>query len=173
VRKGLGPVGSVLQFTNPAALLAPARNLARPRVESIDRPGSACSDQARAAPARDPIRRGAFVWFTADRQEEFRSAMTIYVGNLDYAVTSDELRALFEPFGAVASSDVQVKSRTGQSRGFGIIEMPQADEARAAIEALNNREHRDRPLTVNESRPRRTVRDLYAGGGWYGGGGGG
>ena len=98
--------------------------------------------------------------------------MTIYIGNLDYAVTSDELRALFEPFGLVNSADVQVKSRTGQSRGFGIIEMSHADEARAAIEALNGRDHRDRALTVNESRPRRTVRDLYAGGGWHGGGAG-
>src|SRR5690349_1885403 len=98
--------------------------------------------------------------------------MTIYVGNLDYSITSDELRALFEPFGAVASAEVQVKARTGQSRGFGIVEMPQAGEARAAIEALNGRSHRDRALTVNESRPRRTVRDMYAGGGWFGGGGG-
>ena len=48
----------------------------------------------------------------------------IYVGNLDYAVTSDELRALFEPFGAVTMAEVQVKSRTGQSRGFGLVEMP-------------------------------------------------
>jgi cold-inducible RNA-binding protein len=98
--------------------------------------------------------------------------MTIYVGNLDYAVTSDELRALFEPFGTVASAEVQVKSRTGQSRGFGIVDMPHAEEARVAIEALQGRDHRDRALTVNESRPRRTVRDMYAGGGWYGGGGG-
>ena len=50
----------------------------------------------------------------------------IYVGNLDYAVTSDELRALFEPFGAVTMAEVQVKSRTGQSRGFGLVEMPNA-----------------------------------------------
>ena len=96
--------------------------------------------------------------------------MMIYVGNLDYAVTSEELRVLFEPFGLVTTSEVQVKSRTGQSRGFGLVEMPNADEARAAIEALNGRDHRDRVLTVNESRPRRTVRDMYAGGGWYGGG---
>lgn len=99
--------------------------------------------------------------------------MMIYVGNLDYTVTSDELRAMFEPFGAVASAEVQVKSRTGQSRGFGLVDMPQADEARAAVEALNGKDHHERPLTVNESRPRRTVRDMYAGGGWYGGGGGG
>ena len=99
--------------------------------------------------------------------------MTIYVGNLDYAVTSDELRGLFESHGAVASAEVQVKSRTGQSRGFGLVEMPHADEARVAIETLNNTTHRDRALAVNESRPRRTVRDMYAGGGWYGAGGAG
>jgi RNA recognition motif-containing protein len=97
--------------------------------------------------------------------------MTIYVGNLDYTITSDDLRALFEPYGLVASAEIQVKSRTGQSRGFGLVEMSNGDEARAAIEALNNSPHRDRALTVNESRPRRTVRDMYAGGGWFGGGG--
>ncbi len=96
--------------------------------------------------------------------------MMIYAGNLDYAVTSDELRALFEPFGTVTLAEVQVKSRTGQSRGFGMIEMQNDEEARAAIAALNGTNVRDRPLTVNESRPRRTVRDLYASGGWYGGG---
>lgn len=96
----------------------------------------------------------------------------IYVGNLDYGVTSDDLRALFDPFGAVTLAEVQVKSRTGQSRGFGLVEMPNETEAKAAISALHGREHRDRALTVNESRPRRTVRDLYAGGGWFGGGAG-
>ncbi|MGE3819023.1 MAG: RNA recognition motif domain-containing protein [Isosphaeraceae bacterium] len=95
--------------------------------------------------------------------------MLIYVGNLNYSVTSEELRSLFEPFGDVATAEVQVKSRTGQSRGFGIVDMPNHDEARAAIEALNSRDHGGRPLTVNESRPRRSVRDLYAGG-WFGGG---
>lgn len=98
--------------------------------------------------------------------------MMIYVGNLDYAVTSDDLRTLFEPFGTVTLAEVQVKSRTGQSRGFGLVEMPNDDEARAAIAGLHGTAHRDRPLTVNESRPRRTVRDLYASGGWYGGGAG-
>jgi RNA recognition motif-containing protein len=96
--------------------------------------------------------------------------MIIYVGNLDYTVTSDQLLALFEPFGAVTMAEVQVRSRTGQSRGFGLVEMPNVTEARAAIDALSGRAYHDRPLTVNESRPRRTVRDLYASGGWYGGG---
>jgi RNA recognition motif-containing protein len=99
--------------------------------------------------------------------------MMIYVGNLDYAVTSDELRALFDPFGAVTLAEVQVKSRTGQSRGFGLVEMPNEAEGKAAISALHGQDFRDRKLTVNESRPRRTVRDLYAGGGWFGGGGAG
>jgi RNA recognition motif-containing protein len=97
--------------------------------------------------------------------------MMIYVGNLDYTVTSDELRELFEPFGTVTMAEVQVKARTGQSRGFGLVEMTNEKEAQAAIAALQGREHRSRALTVNESRPRRTVRDLYAGG-WFGGGAG-
>src|SRR6478736_3781288 len=97
--------------------------------------------------------------------------MRIYVGNLEYAVTSDELRAIFEPFGTVSSAEVQVKSRTGQSRGFGLVEMPNDGEAESAISALHGSTHRDRVLAVNESRPRRTVRDQYAGGGWFGAGG--
>lgn len=94
--------------------------------------------------------------------------MRIYVGNLNYAMTSEELRSLFEPYGAIESAEVQVKTRTGQSRGFGLVDMPNPDEAQAAITALNGSDHAGRPLTVNESRPRRTIRDLYASGGWYG-----
>ncbi|MHC5544669.1 RNA recognition motif domain-containing protein, partial [Singulisphaera rosea] len=66
--------------------------------------------------------------------------MMIYVGNLDYGVTSDDLRALFDPFGGVTLAEVQVKSRTGQSRGFGLVEMPNETEAKAAISALHGRE---------------------------------
>jgi cold-inducible RNA-binding protein len=98
--------------------------------------------------------------------------MMIYVGNLDYAVNSTELRVLFEPFGSVTSAEVQVKSRTGQSRGFGLVEMASSSEAEAAITALNGSDFRERKLIVNESRPRRSVRDQYASGGWFGGGGG-
>jgi RNA recognition motif-containing protein len=97
--------------------------------------------------------------------------MRIYVGNLSYNVTSDELRSLFEPFGEVLSADVQYKARTGQSRGFGLVEMVSDVEAEAAIHALNGKDHQGRALTVNESRPRRTVKDQYASGGWYGVGG--
>ena len=94
----------------------------------------------------------------------------IYVGNLDYAVTSDELRALFEPFGAVTMAEVQVKSRTGQSRGFGLVEMPTRTRPRRRSPRSTASRSATATLTVNESRPRRTVRDMYAGGGWYGGG---
>lgn len=96
--------------------------------------------------------------------------MMIYVGNLDYQVTSAELRQLFEEFGSVAMAEVQTKARTGQSRGFGLVEMLDNSEARRAIESLNGKDFHERALTVNESRPRRTVRDLYAGGGWFGSG---
>lgn len=95
--------------------------------------------------------------------------MRIYVGNLDYEVSSDDLRTLFEPFGTVEFAEIQIKSRTGRSRGFGLVDMPHDGEANAAIAALNDSDFRDRSLRVNESRPRRTVRDLYASGGWFGG----
>lgn len=94
--------------------------------------------------------------------------MRIYVGNLDYSVTSDELKALFAKHGEVEWAEIQTKSRTGRSRGFGLVEMPNEGEANAAINALNGSLHNERPLRINESRPRRTVRDLYASGGWYG-----
>jgi len=98
--------------------------------------------------------------------------MRIYVGNLDYAVQSEELRSLFESYGSVTAAEVSLTTRRGRSRGFGLVDMPTASQAEAAISALHGSDFRGRPLTVNESRPRRTVRDHYAGG-WFGGGGGG
>ncbi len=90
--------------------------------------------------------------------------MRIYVGNLSYSVTHDELRAMFEAYGTVEWAEVQMKIRTGRSRGFGLVDMPDDDQARSAIDALHGTEQHGRALTVNESRPRRSVRDLYAGG---------
>jgi RNA recognition motif-containing protein len=95
--------------------------------------------------------------------------MRIYIGNLDYEVTSEELLQLFQPYGTVDFAEVQLKSRTGRSRGFGIVDMADNAQAEAAIAALNGSTYRERELKVNESRPRRTVRDLYASGGWFGG----
>ena len=79
--------------------------------------------------------------------------MNIYVGNLSYDTTEDDLRTAFEPFGNVASSSVIKDRDTGKSRGFGFVEMPDDSEAQAAIAALNGKELQSRTLTVNEARP--------------------
>ena len=99
-------------------------------------------------------------------------AKNIYVGNLPYETTSDDLVQLFQPYGTVISGQVVMDRFSGRSRGFGFVEMADDTEAQAAIDALNGEPYGGRPLTVNESRPRRTVRDQYAGGGWFGSGGG-
>ncbi len=78
----------------------------------------------------------------------------IYVGNLAFNTTEDELRQLFTQHGAVESVSVITDRNTGQSRGFGFVEMGAAD-AETAIRALNGTTLGDRSLTVNEARPRR------------------
>ena len=93
----------------------------------------------------------------------------LYVGNLSYSVSSSDLDQLFSQFGTVQSSQVIQDRDTGRSKGFGFVEMSSDNEARAAIEALNEQEHDGRRLTVNEARPR----EPRAGGGGGGGGGGG
>lgn len=80
--------------------------------------------------------------------------MNIYVGNLPYQFTSADLENLFTEHGAVDSAQVISDRDTGRSRGFGFVEMPNDDEARAAISALDNTEVDGRRLTVNEARPR-------------------
>ena len=82
--------------------------------------------------------------------------MKIYVGNLSYRTTEDELRAAFEPFGNVGSVDIIIDRETGRSKGFGFVEMPGDTEAQSAIEALDGKELGGRPLRVNEARPRPT-----------------
>ncbi len=94
-------------------------------------------------------------------------AKRLYVGNLKYTVTSEELQELFEQYGTVSSAQVLSDRETGRSRGFGFIEMTNDDEALAAIENLDGQDHGGRRLTVNEARPR------TPGGGGGGGGGGG
>lgn len=103
--------------------------------------------------------------------------MNIFVGNLPYGATDMDLRAAFEAHGTVSSASVILDKFTGKSRGFGFVEMPNADEARAAIAALNDQDLKGRPLRVNEAqpreeRPRRERRDWGDGGGGGGGGGG-
>lgn len=94
--------------------------------------------------------------------------MNLFVGNLSYNTTEDDLREAFSAFGQVSSAAVIMDRETGRSRGFGFIEMSSDDEAKAAIEGLNEKDMDGRPLSVNEARPREN-----RGGGGRGGGGGG
>ncbi len=96
--------------------------------------------------------------------------MNIYVGNLTYAVTEDDLRQAFEAFGKVDSAAIIKDKYSGQSKGFGFVEMPSGDEARAAIEGLNGKDLKGRTLNVNEARPRAEKRGGGGGGGGRGGG---
>lgn len=80
--------------------------------------------------------------------------MNIYVGNLSYEATDDDLREAFSAFGTVSSTQVIQDKFTGRSRGFGFVEMPNDAEGQKAIEGVNNQEIAGRPVRVNEARPR-------------------
>jgi RNA recognition motif-containing protein len=80
--------------------------------------------------------------------------MRIYVGNLKYSVSDETLREMFSEFGEVASADVIKDKFSGQSKGFGFVDMPNQSEAEDAIQALNETMQDGRKLTVNEARPR-------------------
>src|SRR5271170_167356 len=96
-------------------------------------------------------------------------AKNIYVGNLAWGCTSDDLYALFQEHGAVKRAQVIMDKETGRSRGFGFVEMEDDGAAQKAIDALNGFDFNGRPLTVNEAKPREDRRSS----GGYGGGGGG
>jgi RNA recognition motif-containing protein len=97
--------------------------------------------------------------------------VNLYVGNLPWQCTQDDLVALFSQYGAVARAQVVMDRETGRSRGFGFVEMPVEDEANKAVESLNAQQYNGRPLTVNVAKPRES-RSGGGGGGGYGGGGG-
>ena len=99
--------------------------------------------------------------------------MNIYVGNLAREVTEEDLRTEFSAFGQVASVTVLKDKFTGETRGFGFVEMPTAAEAQAAIDGLNGKDVKGRTLNVNEARPRREGGPGGGGGGRGPGGGGG
>ena len=80
--------------------------------------------------------------------------MNLYVGNLPYRITEDQLQSAFEEFGRVASCTIIKDKVTGQSKGFGFLEMPERSEAEAAISNLNGRDLMGRKINVNEARPR-------------------
>ena len=81
--------------------------------------------------------------------------MNIYVGNLPFRSTTDDLERMFGEYGSVDSAAIITDRDTGRSRGFGFVEMSSDDEAQRAIDELNGFEMDGRPLTVNQARPRR------------------
>ncbi len=98
--------------------------------------------------------------------------MNIYVGNLAREVTEDDLREAFEAFGQVSTVNIIKDKFTGESRGFGFVEMPSKNEAQNAITEMNEKDLKGRTINVNEARPK-TNRGGGGGGRRRGGGGGG
>jgi cold-inducible RNA-binding protein len=107
--------------------------------------------------------------------------MKIYVGNLPFSSSEDDVRREFEAFGQVTSVEIIHDKVTGRSRGFAFVEMSNSEEAQKAISGLNGKEFNGRALTVNEARPRQEGReggrrggfgDRRSGGGERHGGGG-
>lgn len=103
--------------------------------------------------------------------------MNIYVGNLNWNMSSEDLQELFAPYGEVASAKIVTdKFKNNRSKGFGFVEMPDDEAARTAISALNETEIQDRKIVVNESTPRPEGERRSGGGGFNrerrGGGGG-
>jgi len=92
--------------------------------------------------------------------------MNIYVGNLPHASTEQELQEAFEAFGEVSEAKIIKDKLTGDSRGFGFVEMSRKDQAETAISEMNSRDFGGRSLTVNEARPRTDNRNR----GQHGGG---
>jgi len=95
----------------------------------------------------------------------------LYVGNLSYQTTESDLRTAFEGYGAVSSVSIITDKYSGDSKGFGFVEMDSKDEANEAMSNLNDAEMNGRNLKVNEAKPRNDNRG--GGGGYRGGGGGG
>jgi len=95
--------------------------------------------------------------------------MNIYVGNLPYTITEDELRSAFERYGHVSSAKIVIDRETGRSKGFGFVEMPDQEEGEAAVKAMDGAPLNGRPARVNPAKPRTPG----GGGGAYGGGGSG
>jgi RNA recognition motif-containing protein len=93
--------------------------------------------------------------------------LNIYVGNLSFTTTEADLKEAFQAFGEVSSCNIIKDKFSGESRGFGFVEMPNQDEAEKAISMLNGKDLKGRTLKVNEAKPRT---DRPRGGGGFGGG---
>ena len=87
------------------------------------------------------------------------ACVNIFVGNLAFTATEQDLRQLFEPYGTVATVRIMTDRETGRARGFGFVEMPDGQAAQSAIDALNGMSLAGRALTVNEARPREPRRE--------------
>ncbi|MHB8054382.1 MAG: RNA recognition motif domain-containing protein [Candidatus Aminicenantales bacterium] len=101
--------------------------------------------------------------------------MNIYVGNLSFSVSETDLREAFAAYGQVSTASIIKDKFSGESRGFGFVEMPTKEEAEKAIAALNGKDLKGRTMTVNEAKPRTDRPRTGSGGGrgGFGGGGGG
>lgn len=95
--------------------------------------------------------------------------MNLYIGNLSWSITDAELQQTFEAYGEVSSCKIVKDKMTNRSKGFAFVEMPNDDEANAAISALNGADVKGRNISVNEARPREE-RPQGGGGGYRGGG---
>ncbi len=95
--------------------------------------------------------------------------VNIYVGNLSYEATQDDLRHAFEAHGEVSSVSIIMDKMTGRSRGFGFVEMPDNGAGQAAVSALNLQEIRGRAMTVNEAKPKAQGSNRGGSGNWGGG----
>src|SRR5262249_823543 len=131
------------------------------------------SPPVRTSP-RPPVRRGERI--LSVQPGPGRGGMVVgkklYVGNLSWEVTDDQLRGMFAPYGTVASAQVIMDRDTGRSKGFGFVEMGTDQEALAAINGMHGQMVDGRALTVNEARPKEGGGRGGGGGRGYGGGGG-
>ena len=96
--------------------------------------------------------------------------MKIYIGDMSSEVTEEDLRKAFEAFGQVESATIITDKYSGQSKGFGFVEMTSKDEGQSAIEGLNSKELKGKMVNVSEARPRKEKRGGRQGGGRQGGG---
>ncbi len=103
--------------------------------------------------------------------QTMQKSKKLYVGSLPYSVSEEELKNIFEGYGAVESARIITDKFTGQSKGFGFVEMSNADEAAKAIEGVNGKQFGGRTLIVNEARPEERRERSFGGGGGNAGGG--
>jgi len=106
---------------------------------------------------------GDEVNFTRRNESKDRLVVNIFVGNLPYSATDQDLREAFGAYGQVSSASVIMDKFTGKSRGFGFVEMPNRDEALNAIAALNDKDLNGRAIRVNEAQPREGLKSSRAG----------